>query len=231
MNHLKNILIDSNLVVRQTDPELSFPTYLQGIVAFDSDWTNMQVTNNVVITSSCYSVQAASIHDSLIANNTGLNDGLISTPGCSPQIAVGSTSHGGSPSTNYLVYGNIADYYSVGGTNDSGGVYKNNIAISGGQGFIHFSGPNGTSGLPVIFGSAVGTDANGNVTVGKAKVLPLSSQFVQFDPANGDYIVLLKPASPARGVGIAPTGNLPTTDILGMKRTTPYAAGAYGYPY
>src|ERR1700733_8252608 len=36
VNHLQNILIDSNLVIRQTDPELSFPTYLQGIDAFDS---------------------------------------------------------------------------------------------------------------------------------------------------------------------------------------------------
>jgi hypothetical protein len=44
VNHFQNILIDSNLILRQTDPELSFPTYLQGIDAFDSDWTNMTVT-------------------------------------------------------------------------------------------------------------------------------------------------------------------------------------------
>ena len=54
VNNFQNILIDSNLIVRQTDPELAFPTYLQGIDAFDSDWTNMTVTNNVVITSACY---------------------------------------------------------------------------------------------------------------------------------------------------------------------------------
>jgi hypothetical protein len=28
-----------------------FPTYWQGIAAFDEDWTNVIVTNNVVITS------------------------------------------------------------------------------------------------------------------------------------------------------------------------------------
>ena len=53
VNHFQNVLIDSNLVVRQTDPELSFPTYLQGIDDFNSDWTNVTVTNNVVITSAC----------------------------------------------------------------------------------------------------------------------------------------------------------------------------------
>jgi hypothetical protein len=32
-----NILIDSNLIIRQTDPTLAFPSYLQGIDAFDGD--------------------------------------------------------------------------------------------------------------------------------------------------------------------------------------------------
>jgi len=54
VNHFQNILIDSNLIIRQTDPELSFPTYLQGIDAFNSDWTNVTVTNNVLITSACW---------------------------------------------------------------------------------------------------------------------------------------------------------------------------------
>ncbi len=48
VNHFQNMLIDSNLIIRQADPELSFPTYLQGIDDFNSDWTNMTVTNNVL---------------------------------------------------------------------------------------------------------------------------------------------------------------------------------------
>ena len=35
VNYFENILIDSNLVIRQSDPELAFPSYLQGIDAFD----------------------------------------------------------------------------------------------------------------------------------------------------------------------------------------------------
>ena len=38
-NAFSNILIDSNLILRQTDPNNPFPTYLQGIDAFDEDWT------------------------------------------------------------------------------------------------------------------------------------------------------------------------------------------------
>ena len=55
-NRFSNILIDSNLAIRQTDPKLAFPTYLQGIDAFDEDWTNLTVTNNVVVTSACWGI-------------------------------------------------------------------------------------------------------------------------------------------------------------------------------
>ena len=60
-NHFSNILIDSNLVIRQTDPKLTFPTYLQGIDAFDEDWTNVTVTNNVVVTSACWGIFYSSV--------------------------------------------------------------------------------------------------------------------------------------------------------------------------
>ena len=74
-NQFSNILIDSNLAIRQTDPKLAFPTYLQGIDAFDEDWTNVTVTNNVIITSSCWGIFYASFHSSKIINNTAVDDG------------------------------------------------------------------------------------------------------------------------------------------------------------
>src|SRR6202012_3773717 len=40
-NTFSNILIDSNLIVRALDASNPFPTYLQGIDAFDENWTNM----------------------------------------------------------------------------------------------------------------------------------------------------------------------------------------------
>jgi len=66
-----NVLIDSNEIIRQTDPNLAFPTYLQGIDAFDGAWTDVTVTNNVIITSACWGIAYASIHSSMIAKYRG----------------------------------------------------------------------------------------------------------------------------------------------------------------
>jgi len=57
VNTYAYILIDSNTVIRQVDPHLTFPQGLQGIDAFDSNWQYLTVTNNVVITSSCYGIR------------------------------------------------------------------------------------------------------------------------------------------------------------------------------
>ena len=102
-NAFSNILIDSNLIARQTDPQLAFPTYLQGIDAFDEDWTNITVTNNVIVTSACHGITFASIHNSLIANNTVVEDGLFPTPGCVAAINIGGATHQGplAPTPSY----------------------------------------------------------------------------------------------------------------------------------
>ena len=121
VNHFQNVLIDSNLVVRQTDPELSFPTYLQGIDDFNSDWTNVTVTNNVVITSGCHSISFSSIHNSLIANNTVVDDGLVVTPGCIAQLNVKAA-------TNTIVRNNLTSQLNV-DTRGSGVVADHNVAM------------------------------------------------------------------------------------------------------
>ena len=72
----KNVVIDSNKVIRQADPKLPFPTNLQGIDAFDGDWANLSVTNNVVLTSSCWGLVFSSVHGGKIVNNTVVDDGL-----------------------------------------------------------------------------------------------------------------------------------------------------------
>jgi len=118
-----NVVIDSNRVIRQTDPKLPFPTYLQGIDAFDGDWTNLTVTNNVVVTSSCWGIRFASVHGGKIVNNTALDDGSeIGTKNpaghimCRPGISVGPKTHQGSSSNNVMIRNNIAigiDLYNV----------------------------------------------------------------------------------------------------------------------
>ena len=123
VNHFQNILIDSNLVVRQTDPRLSFPTYLQGIDVFNSDWTNVTVTNNVVITSACLGIAFVSLHNSLIANNTVAEDGLVSTPGCAARRF---RSRRGAPSSNTVVRNNLTSQLGV-DTRGSGVVADHNV--------------------------------------------------------------------------------------------------------
>ena len=53
-------------------------------------------------------------------------------------------------------------------------------------------------------------------------------EFVNFNPSTLTYTVLLKSGAQAIGAG---TAGAPTTDIVGVTRTAPYAVGAYSYPY
>ena len=76
----------------------------------------------------------------------------------------------------------------------------------------------------IQYNSKVGTYTNGNIIdAGGAK-----SEFVNFNPSTLTYNVLLKSGAQAIGAGTA--AGAPTVDILGVKRTAPYTAGAYAYP-
>src|SRR5271170_124155 len=109
-----NVVIDSNRVIRQTDPNLPYPTYLQGIDAFDGDWTNLTVTNNVVVTSACWGIFFSSVHGGKVVNNTVVADGLMPQPGnCLPSVVVGDKTHQGSSSNDVVVRNNIANHLSI----------------------------------------------------------------------------------------------------------------------
>jgi hypothetical protein len=218
VNRLQNILIDSNWVVRQTDPELSFPTYLQGIDAFDSDWTNVTVTNNVVITSACWGIDFSSIHNGLIANNTVVEDGLFATPGCSASVSVGDRTHEGTSSSNTAIRNNLASQVNVYNL-DSGVEADHNVAMSGASPEMSWY----VNGAPQYIGKP-GTYTNGNILDSGGP----KSEFVNFSPATLTYNVMLKSGAQAIGAGTA--AGAPTIDILGVTRTAPYAVGAYSYP-
>jgi hypothetical protein len=218
VNRLQNILIDSNLVIRQTDPELSFPTYLQGIDAFNSDWTNLTITNNIVITSACWGIAFSSIHDSLIANNTVVEDGLVVTPGCAAGVSVSDKTPEGASSSNTAVRNNLASRISV-DNRDSGVESDHNVAMSGVSPELFWY----LNGVPQYIGKP-GIYANGNVIdTGGAK-----SEFVNFDPATLTFNVMLKAG--AQAIGPATAAGAPAVDILGITRSVPSPVGAYSYP-
>jgi hypothetical protein len=220
VNHFQNILIDSNLVIRQTDPELSFPTYLQGITEFNSDWSNMTITNNVVITSSCYTFVFASIHNSLIASNTAMADGLFPSPGCQAAVVVGGTANGAPSASNVRVANNLASHFAINDLNAPTVTFDHNVALDSYQPFVHF-----VNGQPA-YSRPAGTDADGNVSFATAQ--PYASQFINWNPATLSFNLMLKSTSVAIGPGTA-TG-VPTVDIFGFTRKAPYTVGAYSYP-
>jgi hypothetical protein len=68
-----------------------------------------------------------------------------------------------------------------------------------------------------------GTYGNANIIVAGGS----ASEFVNFDPSTLTYNMMLKKGAPAIGAGAA---GVPTVDILGVTRVSPYTAGAYSYP-
>jgi hypothetical protein len=193
-NAFSNILIDSNLAIRQTDPKLAFATYLQGIDAFDEDWTNVTVTNNVVVTSACWGIFFSSVHNGKIMNNTVVADGLIPQPGnCKPAVAVGDKTHEGPSSNDVIVRNNIANHFSIYNV-DPNVTMDHNIClgINGRCQIINYV--NGKPDWGVV---KPGMHGDHNIIDGRGA----SGMFVNFDPAKFVYDLGPRPGAPAIGAG------------------------------
>ena len=216
-NTFSNILIDSNLILRQTDPNLAFPTYLQGIDAFDENWSNMTVTNNIIVTSACWGIALSSIHNSVVAGNTVVEDGLVSTPGCVAVLFVGGATHEGPDSSNTVVQNNLSSRLAI--DNRGIGITANhNVAMCCNPPEMSWY----VNGVVQYF-TQPGTYANSNIidTGGT------NAEFDNFNPASMTYNVMLK--ANAQAVGAGTTGS-PTVDVTGFPRTIPYTVGAYSFP-
>jgi hypothetical protein len=222
VNHFQNVLIDSNVVIRQTDPELAFPSYLQGIDAFDEDWTNVTVSNNVVITGgTCWGIGFGSLHNSRIVNNTVVDDGLIAAPGCAASVWVVDKTHEGASTSDTVVRNNLASRVWVYNL-DSGGVEADhNVAMccSGPEIAWHVNGAPQWLSKPATYANDNIIDSGGP-----------ASEFVDFDPSRLTYNVMLKYG--AKAIGAATATGAPTVDIIDVTRKTPphSTAGAYSYP-
>ena len=221
VNYFSNILIDSNTIIRQVDPNLPYPSYLQGIDAFDEDWTDITVTNNIVITSACWGIAYSSIHSSTIANNTVIEDGLLPMSGnCGPTVSVSDkTPESPNSSSNTTVSNNLATVIIVDNL-DSGVEADHNVIVSiNGKGLFaqYVNGVEVYDSKPGTYGTSNIIDSGG-----------AASEFVSFSPSALTYNMMLKASAPAINAGNAMEA--PADDILGLARTAPYTAGAYGYP-
>jgi hypothetical protein len=217
-NAFSNILIDSNLIIRQTDPKLAFPTYLQGIDAFDEDWTNVTVSNNVVVTSACWGIVYASLHGSKIINNTVVADGLMPMPGnCKPGVAVGDKTHEGPSSGDDIIRNNIANGLAIYNL-DPNMTMDHNICltIEGKCGILTYVG-----GKPKFGVYKPGEYADHNIIERKGA----AGMFVSFDPAKFVYDLRLRPEALAIGAGNS--AEAPPVDITGTQRGSRIDVGAY----
>ena len=203
-----NILIDGNLVIRRTDPDLKFPAGLQGISAFDDDWYNVQVSNNIVVVDDFQGISFASLHGGIIVNNTLLYDGGNGATTTS-WIAVSDKTHeGSSTSGTVIVRNNVSSVLSVG---IPGVTVDHNIAT---QVNIFVAGAVHYYRIPAIYGDHNTLDLN------------LNAGLAKFDTTNLQYDVHLLPTSPAIAAGNP--DQMPSVDIAGTPRINA-DLGAYAF--
>jgi hypothetical protein len=215
-----NVVIDSNRIIRQTDPNPPFPTYLQAIDAFDGDWTNLTVMNNAIVTSSCWGIGFASVHGGRIVNNTVLSDERLPQPGnCKPFVSVGDKTHEGSSSNDVVVRNNLSNGLSISSLGSNLTMDHNIcLAIDGRCGITGFADGEPKTGVfkPGVYGDHNIIDAGG-----------VAGEFVNFDPANLVYDLRLKTG--ARAIGAGNPEGAPSIDIAGAARGDKVDAGAYRY--
>ena len=219
-NHFSNILIDSNRVIRQTDPELAFATYLQGIDAFDEEWTNVTVTNNVVVTTACWGIFFSSSRNGKIINNTVVADNLMPAPGnCKPLVVVGDKTHQGPSSSDNIIRNNIANGLNIYNLAPNMTMDHNIcLAINGKYQIITY-----VNGKPNFGVFKPGEYADHNIIDRRGA----EGMFIAFDPAKFVYDLRLK--SGAIAIGAGNSAEAPPADITGAPRGSRVDVGAYQY--
>jgi hypothetical protein len=219
------VTIEGNLVIRQVDPALPYPAGMQGIDAFDGDWTDLRVINNVVVTNSFHGIFYASVHHGLIGNNTVISDEgtTINTPPNAPQpikisgdrvwIGVGDKTHQGTPSPDGSVRNNSAQSVQLSAAPG---------AVEADHNIVYHLWSKGERGDPHPLSVTVGEVGDHNRVVSG-----LTREFVAFDPKRYVFDLHLRPGSAAIGAGSSVLA--PNVDIDRTPRIGPIDVGAYAY--
>ena len=210
---LRNLNIIGNYVINQTDPDLKFPGYLQGIDEFDGIWDGVNILNNVVVTNAYHGISFYGAKNIHIINNTVMASAM---PG--PSVEAGTANSydvlrkgatwiairnakDGSPSQNAIVRNNISDAYLL---NQPG-------ILAADHNIIASENPRASSGFPSQLARPI--------------VAAPSEIFAEFDPVRLRYTLTPRPKSPAVGAG--PQELAPDTDLTGAKRAGKMDIGAY----
>lgn len=200
-------VIDGNVVIARHNPALKFPsTDLQGISAFDMDWSNLKVVNNIVVINVYHGISFYSVHHGLIANNV-----VISTDPAhfGTWLGVYPQSHQGAPSNDIVVRNNIVNAMDIEAL-PSVVTLDHNLVIN-------LAALTDAAGAASFLRSGTFGDHNTIDAGAAAKVFKL------FDVANAKYDFHIKTGSEADGTGnpVAPN------DAAGKPRLAPVKLGAY----
>jgi hypothetical protein len=215
-----NVLIDSNTIIDQVDPNLPYPTWLDGIDDYSFGtvaYNNATITNNVIVSSSDDGIVFINLTNSIIANNTVVQDELAGENGV-PFITIPPTT-AGFTNANVRVFNNLGSGLNM-QSQDPTITADHNVFMIGAGGAVIF-----------WFADGVGTYIGKPGTYGNANIIDTSGapgEFVDFSPSTLTYNLMLQ--STAQAIGAATATGAPSLDMLGVARTSPYAAGAYGYP-
>jgi hypothetical protein len=142
---VSNIVIQNNVIIRISDPNIQFPGYLQGIDVFDGVYKNVTVSGNTIVTDIWNGIAYYGVSSLKVYNNIVLSDGdrvlpcrdmelascqaqsIIYDMSALPGINI-TASKTGVPSAGVSVYNNIVT--GVGITPDTTGLtFKNNLCV------------------------------------------------------------------------------------------------------
>ena len=178
------------------------------------------MTNNVVVTSSCWGIFLASVHGGKVINNTVVADGLLPQPGnCRPLVVVGDKTHQGSSSNDVIIRNNMGPGLSIYNLNPNM-TMDHNICL----------GINGKCQIVTYVKGKLDWGTIKPGTYGDHNIIDArgaSGMFVNFDPAKLVFDLRLKPQ--ARAIGAGNSAEAPPVDITGAPRGSRVDVGAYQY--
>ena len=115
--HQKNIVIDSNFVARSTGKYKSIPpvssAVFQGISIFDGPFSDVTISNNVVMATASHGIALYGCTDSTIERNTVIYQGQNPAKPCWIGVFVGKPKWGAVEPSNIKIRNNIAPTYAL----------------------------------------------------------------------------------------------------------------------
>lgn len=175
--HQTNVVIDSNFVARSTGKFETIPpmstNVFQGITIFDGPFSDVTISNNIVMTTASHAISLYGCTDSVIESNTVIYQGMTPLKPCWIGVFVGKPKWGSFEPSGIIVRGNIAPTYAFAAINS--------ITPSPGikiEGNYSFKAPN--KPYQAAF-----------------TIVDPAQTFVKYNPLTADFDLAIKKTSPA----------------------------------